>query len=158
MVLFKVIEFLIKRLRKRMLKKSVSVNSLFNLNNFNNDSKIDNNALNNKRMIRAKSYDNIHDALLNDEKIKNTYWDNVENVSTILSYTPINAALKCISERTFPISLVSKPDNTYVELGVCLSNPENYVKEESNNEELFYDIRRQMSSGSRERRSKRGFI
>lgn len=125
-----------------MIKKSISANSLVSMVN-TIDTPPSN--FNSKRMVKTKSYDNIHDALLNDEKITNTNWNNVEHIATMLSYTPINSVLACVPERSFPISLVSKTDNTSVELGICLSNPENFIKEESANEELFYDIKRQMN-------------
>jgi hypothetical protein len=124
-----------------MIKKSTSANSLVNLTDGNNNFNFNKRK---KKMITVKSYDSIHDALLNNEKITDMNWNNVEHIGNILSYTPISAVLKCVSERSFPVSLVSGADTTYVDLGVCLSNPENYIKEELTNEKLFCDIRRQV--------------
>ncbi len=68
--------------------------------------------------------------MLSDNIQLNTNWNNIEHIVEMISYTPINNSLKCIAERSFPTkALLSKNDN--LELGICLSNPENLLQENS---------------------------
>lgn len=126
-----------------MIKKSISYNSLNGIDE----------CVSHRKMVKTKSYDSVQHMLSDDSKM--TPIHKIEHVGALLAYAPINNVFKCVSERTFPVSILSDSDDTNIDMGVCLMDSEKYIPkgvergEEEEEEEIINVLKNNIEKLSR---------
>ena len=84
-------------------------------------------------MVKSKSVSDITDI----ETVNSHKWtsDNIEHVA---QFVPLKNYIKCITMHTFPVSLLTDTDETALDMGVCLSDPEGFIDELENNKTSIF--------------------